>query len=727
MIYTTACAEKKPGALDFVPLKIDYQERFSSAGMTSGGYNKRDGRPSEKEVLVGRLIDRPIRPMIMEGWTHETQLLLWVVSYDGSRPPEPLSITSASAALCLSQVPLKRPVAGVTVAMNSETGGFIVNPDKSEADKSPLNLTMAGTEDGVLMIEGSCHFLTEEQMIEAISIGHKAVKIICKALREWSEKIGRPKRLDTLRVVPHSLIESFAENFQTKIDDVLSIPNKTIQSESISIVNKEVYDMFDSSISRDTTVEHELYESVDISVALKKLWSKQMRKMIINKGTRSDGRKVDEVRPITIETSVLPRTHGSALFTRGETQALATITLGDSSMVQKMDSIDGLERKRFYLQYTFPPSCVGEVGRTGSPSRREIGHGNLAERALSYIIPAEEKFPYSIRVESLITESSGSSSMASICGGCLAMMDGGVPIERPVAGVAMGLLLNEDSDNSVASNDGVILTDILGLEDAFGTMDFKVAGDRKAITSFQLDIKCEGLTVELLTETLEQAKKGRMHILDEMLKCMPQSKPTLSEWVPIFTVFKVPSENIGRIIGPGGKQIRQIIEDFSLTNVDVAEDGTVFISSMENEYNERAEKYIQALAGVTSPPRGSSRNASSDQNMAGKVEVGKIYKDCTVKGIHNFGCFVEILNGIEGLVHISELDSKRIRTVEGFVNVGDKLDVKLININEKGQLRLSRKAAILEIESSVVLSEKNQSHQNEVLTPTATLKTESSL
>ncbi|KAG5186243.1 polyribonucleotide nucleotidyltransferase [Tribonema minus] len=694
MLYTTACADSSAGLLDFAPLKVDYQERFSSAGMTSGGYNKRDGRASEKEVLVSRLIDRPLRPMIAQGWTHETQLITWVVSYDGSRPPEPLAITSASASLCLSQVPMRRAVAGVTVGMDGE-GNYVVNPDKAIADESRLTLSLAGTAEGVLMIEGACDFLTEEQMVSAIEAGHAAVREICLGLEAWAAEVGRPKQLDTLRKVPEALKKALEEQFQDKID--------AVDSEAHALLT------LSNAAEGDT---HERFEGVDVCVALKKLWASRLRKMVHEGGRRSDGRRPNEVRPISIETSVLARTHGSALFTRGETQALATVTLGGSSMAQKTEGIDGSQSKRFYLQYTFPPSCVGEVGRVGAPGRREVGHGNLAERALAPVIPDDESFPYSIRVESLITESCGSSSMASVCGGCMALMDAGVPVKRPIAGVAMGLLLDEDAEGGASGEGGVVLTDILGLEDALGTMDFKVAGDKDAITTFQMDIKCEGLTIALLTKALAQAKEGRLHILGEMAKALAEPRPTLSKWAPIFSVFKVPLDSIGRIIGPGGKQIRQIIEEFALGNVEIAEDGTVFVSSMDADANERASRFIQALAGEAGGGRG-SRNGGRDQQRAPasppsepaeKPEIGKVYRECVVKGVHNFGCFVEIATGLEGLVHVSELDMQRIRSVEGFVNVGDKLDVKLLGMNEKGQLRLSRKAAMAEDRAAAALA-----------------------
>jgi polyribonucleotide nucleotidyltransferase len=695
ILYTTACADSKTQDVDFVPLKVDYMERYSSAGLTSGGYNKRDGRASEKETLVSRLIDRPLRPMIDQGWTHETQLLSWVVSYDGDRQTDGLAITSTSAALCLSEVPLRHPVAGVTVGLDA-TGSFVVNPGKAVTDASSMQLTIAGTEDAILMIEGFCNFLSEERMVEAIQVGHEAVRTICQGLVAWQAAVGKPKRTDTLRPLPDQLKVALAEGFTEIIDAALQNPNKEAQSAAMSAVGEAVHEAFDEVVGEPIP---DRYSKTDVGIALKKLWAERLRNMVLTSGRRTDGRSPEEVRPISTEVSILPRTHGSALFTRGETQAIATATLGGSSMRLKSDGLDGSQAKQFYLQYTFPPSCVGEVGRVGMPGRREIGHGNLAERALAPSIPPEDDFPYSVRVESLITESCGSSSMASVCGGSLSLMDAGVPVSSPIAGVAMGLLLDEDAMAAgVGSADGgsVILTDILGLEDALGTMDFKVAGNREGITAFQLDIKCEGLTIDLMKKALYQAREGRFHILTEMEKSLAMPRPEMSQYVPKFILLKVPQDSIGKIIGPGGKTIRSIIEDFGLEDVDIDPSGTICVLSMDANSNERAAKYIRTLVGEDSPG-GPSRNSRAAMEAKKKeLEVGKTYRGCVVKGIQTFGCFVELLPGVDGLLHVSELDSQRVRSVEGFVNTGDLIDVKLLSINEKGQLRLSRKAVLVE-------------------------------
>ncbi|CAM9252725.1 unnamed protein product [Chrysoparadoxa australica] len=692
VLYSTACAEGKPGPLDFTPLRVDYQERFSAVGQTSGGYNKRDGRPGEKEILVGRLIDRPLRPMITPGWTHDSQLLTWVLSYDGFRQPEAMAITSSAAALLLSHIPLQRAVAGVQVGMKAD-GTFVVNPNKSIAEESPLTLTVAGTKDGILMIEGACDFLTEAQMVEAIQHGQEAVAHICIALDAWAIEVGKPSQLDTLRVVPEALQSGLAEHFTADVDHALAQKSKADQSDALRDLDALVMDKFAATEGEED--EEGKYPAVDIRVALKKLSVKRMQRLVKTTGLRTDGRAPDEVRQIAIEAPMLPRTHGSALFTRGDTQSIATATLGGRSMKQKLDTIEGTMEKRFYLQYTFPPSCVGEVGRVGAPGRREVGHGNLAERALAPVIPSMDDFPYSIRVESLITESSGSSSMASVCGGCLAMIDAGVPLATPIAGVAMGLILDEDGEDV---EDGIVLTDITGIEDAFGTMDFKVAGNAEGITTFQLDIKCEGLTVPLLERALDQAKQGRLHILNEMQKALPEGKRTLNRYIPKFTVVNVPPETIGKVIGPGGKKVRQIIEDFGLENAEIEDDGTILLSSPADAHDqdaiEKASKYILALVADNDRDRMRRPRDGPPGQPRETPEIGKIYRQCVVKGVHNYGCFVEIFSGTEGLVHISELDTGSVRSTEQFCKQGDMLDVKLLSINEKGKLRLSRKAAL---------------------------------
>lgn len=692
ILYNTASRDKDPKeSIDFLPLSVEHQERFSSVGSTSGSYNRRDGRPAEHEVLTCRLIDRPLRPLIADGWRHETQVLSWVLSYDGERSCDPLAITASSAALWISDVPLAKPVAAAVVGYID--GQFVLNPTNAQMEKSTLNLTLAGTKDAVLMIEGAAEFLPEETMIDAVAFGHEAIKTICVALEEFGEAVGKEKNYSTLIKPVEGLQEEVNEALSEKVEELWNAEGKKEDlSASMSALSKEAWATFEEKYPESKN---------EVMKCYKNLLSKKMYQKAKATGTRCDGRKLDEVRNIDIETTLLPKVHGSALFTRGETQAIATTTLGDSGMKQKIDKLDGLEKKRFYLQYTFPPSCVGETGRVGAPGRREIGHGNLAERALAAIVPSEDEFPYSIRVESLITESNGSSSMASVCGGCLALMDAGVPVKSPVAGIAMGMLL--DDTHSVSDDDAVIVSDILGTEDGLGTMDFKVAGDKTGITTFQLDIKCEGLTIETMSRALQQAKEGRLHILEKMGTALETHRGELPDTVPRIGKFNISPDSIGKVIGPGGKQIRAIIEDFELTNMDVGESGEIQVSSLDSEKLKKAEEFVMNLVSGGGG-KGERGGRGPRAAYAGpEPEEGAVYKG-KITGIHQFGVFVEILPGaedgstpgLEGLCHVSELHTERVRNCEGFMNsMGiEEMEVKYLGKNAKGKLQLSRKAVL---------------------------------
>jgi polyribonucleotide nucleotidyltransferase len=492
VILATACSTKEaaPNA-SFLPLRVDYQEKFSSAGKTLGGFIKREGKQSEKETLVSRLIDRPIRPLFPEGYYNDVQLLCYVLSYDNAHLPEPLAICAVSAAVALSDIPISKPLGAVRVGMID--GQFIINPTLEEQGKSKLDLILAGTEDAILMIEGYCDFLTEEEVLEAIEEGHAAIKEICKGLNDFRAIAGKEKVMPTLRLPPQELTDEMASHFKGKLQTAFAIQGKLEREESLFFIKQEVNERFLPKTDA-------IYSDIQVKQAFDNLSSSILRHKILSLKTRTDGRALDEIRPITIEQALLPRTHGSTLFTRGETQAIAVCTLGGESMGQRYEDLEGEGLRKFYLQYSFPPYSVGEVGRGGPPGRREIGHGKLAERALQAIIPtSREAFPYTIRLESNITESNGSSSMASVCGGCLAMMDAGVPIARPVSGIAMGLILEGD--------EFAILSDILGLEDALGDMDFKITGDATGITAFQMDIKVEGITHNIMKAALLQAKK----------------------------------------------------------------------------------------------------------------------------------------------------------------------------------------------------------------------------
>mmetsp|Transcript_17681 Transcript_17681/g.27718 ORF Transcript_17681/g.27718 Transcript_17681/m.27718 type:complete len:879 (+) Transcript_17681:47-2683(+) len=688
VLYATASRDKDVRDLNFLPLSVEHQERFSSAGLTSGAFNKRDGRPAEHEILVCRLIDRPLRPLIAEGWRHETQLLSWILSYDGVRTCDPLAITASATALWLSDVPLIKPVAAAMVGYID--GQLVLNPTLEQMEHSRLNLIVAGTEDAVLMIEGAADFLPEDLMIEAVTFGHNAIKTQCEALEELGKVAGKEKKYDTINPPIEGLQEMVDEKYTAQLDEIYS-----------SDFSKEDLSSATSQFSETVVTEMEEFfpeEKAAIKDAMKDLLCRRMFVKAKTEGTRIDGRKLDEVRVIDAEAGLFPRVHGSALFTRGQTQVVATATLGDRGMRQKIDRISGMEQKRFYLQYTFPPSCVGETGRVGAPGRREVGHGNLAERALIPALPTEEEFPYTIRVESLVTESNGSSSMASVCGGCLALMDAGVPISSPIAGIAMGMLLGDKG--AVSDENAVIVSDITGTEDGLGTMDFKVAGNKEGITTFQLDIKCEGLTLDTMEKALEQAKAGRMHILGEMEKALGEARGELPSTVPKVIKLKISEDSIGKVIGPGGKQIRALIEDFELTNINVEENGEIQVSGFDMKKMEEAKEMITLL---TSQMGGGGRgNRGPKPEYAGpEPEVGAVYTG-KITGIHNFGVFLEILPGAEdgstpgceGLCHVSELHVERVRNCEGFVRSmnTETLEVVYQGKNNKGKYQLSRKA-----------------------------------
>lgn len=656
ILLATACRMAKAEPVDFLPLRVDYQEKFSSTGRTLGGFIKREGRPSEKEILVSRLIDRPLRPMFEEGYHDEVQVLTYLFSYDAVHAPEPLAICAASAALVISDIPLVKPVAGVRVGMIDNT--FIVNPTVDEMKKSRLDLILAGTEDAILMIEGFCDFLTEEQVLEAVAEGHTAIGKICEGLLEWQQQIGKPKNRETLRSSCQVIQKTVEEISGERVKEALRIKEKQQRDQTIG----EIAEMVTNTLCpADGEATH---PKVDVLAAFKEVQAHHMRQMILKENRRSDGRTCDQIRPINVEPGILPRTHGSALFTRGETQALAVCTLGGETMGQRYETLHGESSHRFYLQYSFPPFSVGEVGRMGSPGRREIGHGKLAERALSMAAPGQEQFPYVIRLESNITESNGSSSMASVCGCCLAMMDAGVPIKRPIAGIAMGLILEGENY--------AILSDILGSEDALGDMDFKVAGDSHGITAFQLDIKIEGITMQIMKVALAQAKQGRLHILSKMLEVVPKAKENLSSYAPRIETIQVKPSKIGTIIGPSGKQIRAIIEETGV-QIDINDSGLVSISSTSGEAMEKAKAIIH--------------------NLTAEVELQKVYKGKVVSTT-DFGAFIELLPGKEGLCHISELSYTRLERVTDFCKVGDILEVKVMEIDPRGKIRLSHKVLL---------------------------------
>ena len=657
IVFSTACAAPEPAPdADFFPLKVDYQEKFSSAGKTLGGFIKREGKPSEKETLISRLIDRPLRPMFEEGYYNEVQVLSFVWSYDGINLPEPLAICGCSAALAISEIPLVKPIAGVRVGLVD--GRLIANPTQEELKKSILDLLLAGTDDAVLMIEGFCDFLTEEQVMEAIEFGHKMIKEICHAISKLAGMVGKPKNREHLKILSPELIAAVESIEAPLLQSALRIKEKKKREDALDQVHNAVKNKL---LPEGETA---LHSAQDVEKAFKEVRSKLMRKMILQEKLRSDGRSTTDIRPIDIEQSLLPRAHGSSLFTRGETQAMCVCTLGGESMGQRFEDLDGEGLRRFYLQYFFPPFSVGEVGRIGAPGRREVGHGKLAERALNAILPPKPEFPYTVRLESNITESNGSSSMASVCGGCLAMMDAGIPIKRPVAGIAMGLVLEGDQYT--------ILSDILGIEDELGDMDFKITGDHQGITAFQMDIKVEGITPAIMRTALKQAKEGLDHILSKMLSVVPKHRETMSVYAPRIETLQIKPSKIAAVIGPGGKQIRAIVEQTGV-EIDINDDGIVSISANNLESIEKAKGIIQSITA--------------------EIEIGRTYAG-KVTSIVPFGIFVEILPGKEGLCHISEFDHTRIDNLANYVKQGDTVSVKVLDINERGQLKLSRKATL---------------------------------
>lgn len=657
MVFCAASAAAAPSPTgDFLPLRVDYQENFSSAGKTVGGFIKRQGKPTQKETLVCRLIDRPLRPMFVDGYFTETQILSYVWSYDGVNAPETMAICAASAALVISDIPLIKPIGAVRVGMIA--GKFVVNPTIQQQAESTLDLMLAGTEDAVLMIEGYCDFLSEEQVLEAIETGHQAIRTICHALLGWQKEIGKEKNMNALKFLPDATYDAVAAMAEKRLDTALRISLKEAREEAQGAIKAEVMQTLCPE-----GVESPSHNPLDVQKALKKLTSHLMRKMIVDENIRSDGRSTTEIRNIDVITSYLPRAHGSAVFTRGETQAVAVCTLGGATMGQRYENLEGDHTERFYLQYFFPPFSVGEVGRVGPPGRREVGHGKLAERALAAALPPKEEFPYTIRLESNITESNGSSSMASVCGGCLSMMDAGVPIKRPVAGIAMGLVLEEGKYT--------VLSDILGIEDALGDMDFKITGDATGITAFQMDIKVEGITIEIMKTALMQAKEGRVHILKKMLEVCPTFRK-MSQHAPRIETIQIKPSKIGEVIGPGGKNIRAIIEATGV-EIDINDDGLICIASSNLEGLNKAKEII---LGMTS-----------------EVEIGRVYSG-KVRSVVAFGVFVEILPGKEGLCHISEYDNARIQNMTDVAREGDMISVKVIDINERGQVKLSRKATL---------------------------------
>ena len=651
MVLVTAVASTEVKAdQDFFPLQVEYREKTSAAGKFPGGFIKREGRPTEKEILSSRLIDRPIRPLFPENFMNETQVIAFVLSYDGQNDADVLSAIGASAALAISDIPFDGPIAEVRVGRIN--GQFIVNPTHSEIEQSDLELVVAGTSDSIIMVEGESKELSEDDLLNALRFAQAEIKKLVQLQNDLRSEAGKHKWEIKTKAVEEELKKEVLEIAGRKFKDIV---HSVLAKEERAAKNKQLQEEIVSALAERFPEQEKVIASI-----MNDLEKELMRERILTEGIRLDGRNTTQVRPITIELGVLPRTHGSALFTRGETQSLTTVTLGTKNDEQIIDGLREEYTKRFMLHYNFPPFSVGEVGRMTGVGRREIGHGNLAERALKMVFPGEEIFPYTVRVISDILESNGSSSMATVCAGSLAMMDAGIGISKSVAGIAMGLVKEGDRY--------AVLSDILGNEDHLGDMDFKVAGTADGITAFQMDIKIQGISFEIMEKALQQAREGRLHILGIMDQSLGKPREQLSEFAPRLISMKVEQDQIGLVIGPGGKTIQGMQRLFGV-EINIEEDGTVNIASPNKENAVKCKEYIK--------------------KMTATPEIGEVYEGVITK-LMDFGAFVEIIPGKEGLLHISQIDNKRVEKVSDYFKVGDKVTVKLIKI-ENGKFSLSRK------------------------------------
>ena len=662
MVLVTACHAASPReGIDFLPLTVDYREYTYASGRIPGGFFKREGKPAEKEVLTSRLIDRPIRPLFPSGWRYETQIVGLLISADTENDPDVLAITGASAALALSSIPFEKTIAGVRMGLVD--GEFLVNPTYAQRKKSKIDLVVAGSKDAIMMVEAGAKIATEEEMVIALSKAHEAIGQIVDMIDGLKAEIGKTKKTVKAKAIGHDFYREVEEKVYLPLAEAMRIREKLDNYQRVDEVLAElVASIPEEEVERRSSAKH----------IFKDLKEKVMRDEILERGQRLDGRRFDEIRPIWTEVSVLPRTHGSAVFTRGETQALVTATLGTDDDAQKIEMVDGEQYKRFMLHYNFPPFSVGEVQFLRGPGRREVGHGALAERALVPVLPGEGEFPYTVRIVSDILESNGSSSMASVCGGSMSMMDAGVPLKAPVAGVAMGLVMDEKTGK------WAVLTDIAGAEDHYGDMDFKVAGTAEGITALQMDIKVAGITMDIMRKALEQARKGRLEILAKMAESIDTPRQAISSYAPRIVTIRIPVEKIRDVIGPGGKTIRGIVEKTGV-KIDVEDDGRVNVASSDEEAAKRAIAIIQEL---TATPE-------LDKTYLGRVER-----------ITDFGAFVEVMPGVDGLLHVSEIANYRVANVRDELKEGEQILVKVINIDPSGKVRLSRKALLAEGEGT---------------------------
>lgn len=657
VVLSTATASKEAKPFDFFPLTVNYEERLYAVGKIPGGFIKREGRPSEKATLASRLIDRPIRPLFADGFRNEVQVISIVMSVDQNCSSEMAAMFGSSLSLSISDIPFEGPIAGVIVGRIN--GEFVINPSIDQLEESDLHLTVAGTKDAVNMVEAGADEVPEEVMLEAIMFGHEEIKRLIAFQEEIVKAVGKEKIEIALYELDADIEQQVRAFCEKEMIEAIQVQEKHAREDAINAVKAKVIEKFTAEESEEETMKQ-------VGQILDKIVKEEVRRLITVEKVRPDGRKIDEIRPLSSMVGLLPRTHGSAMFTRGQTQVLSICTLGALGDVQILDGLGIEESKRFMHHYNFPSFSVGETRPLRAPGRREIGHGALGERALEPIVPSEKDFPYTIRLVSEVLESNGSSSQASICASTMAMMDAGVPIKAPVAGIAMGLVKSGDHYT--------VLSDIQGMEDHLGDMDFKVAGTDKGVTALQMDIKIEGLSREILEEALQQAKKGRMHILDHMMSVIAEPRSELSAYAPKILTMSINPDKIRDVIGPSGKQINKIIEETGV-KIDIEQDGTIFISSVDAQKNNAAKKIIE--------------------DIVREVEVGQMY-DGTVKRIEKFGTFVELFPGKDGLVHISELAEERVNKVEDVVALGDKLLVKVIGIDGQGRVNLSRKAVLKE-------------------------------
>ncbi|PFZ30457.1 polyribonucleotide nucleotidyltransferase [Bacillus wiedmannii] len=671
-VLSTATASKEPKNVDFFPLTVNYEERLYAVGKIPGGFIKREGRPSEKAILASRLIDRPIRPLFADGFRNEVQVVSIVMSVDQDCSSEMTAMLGSSLALSISDIPFEGPIAGATVGRIN--GEFVINPTVEQQEQSDIHLVVAGTKDAINMVEAGADQVPEETMLEAIMFGHDEIKRLIAFQEEIVQAVGKEKTEVKLYEVDADLNQAVREMSEKDMHSAIQVHEKHAREDAINEVKKRVIEHYEAQEADADTLGQ-------VSEILYKIVKEEVRRLITVEKIRPDGRKGDEIRPLASEVGILSRTHGSGLFTRGQTQALSICTLGALGDVQILDGLGVEESKRFMHHYNFPSFSVGETRPMRGPGRREIGHGALGERALEPVIPSEKDFPYTVRLVSEVLESNGSTSQASICGSTLAMMDAGVPLKAPVAGIAMGLVKTGEHYT--------ILSDIQGMEDHLGDMDFKVAGTAKGVTALQMDIKIDGLSREILEEALQQAKVGRVHILNHMLSVIAEPRTELSAYAPKIITMTINPDKIRDVIGPSGKQINKIIEETGV-KIDIEQDGTVFISSINQEMNDKAKKIIE--------------------DIVREVQVGEIYEG-KVKRVEKFGAFVELFSGKDGLVHISELALERVGKVEDVVKIGDVITVKVIEIDKQGRVNLSRKVLLKEEQEKEAAKEENKQEQ----------------